>query len=124
MLAVPKSDMSFLVQLVQNYLILNGVTPLAASDPAADVTLYITVDVLGTDRKRTDLVVYNNERLSAESAIEMFATDRRSGKVIMRPAVGNVRADYREDYLFWVGPIETKRTMEAGKGLLEDFSDQ
>lgn len=123
-LAVPKSDMSFLVQLVQNYLILNEVTPLAASDPAADYILYVTVDVLGTDRKRTDLVVYNNERLSAESAIEMFATDRRSGKVIMRPAVGNSRADYREDYLFWVGPLETKRKMEEGEGLLVDFSDQ
>jgi hypothetical protein len=53
----------------------------------------------------------------------MFAADR-SGKIIMRPSVGNVRTDYREDYIVWAGPFDTKRSTSAGLGPMNDFTDQ
>jgi hypothetical protein len=122
-LQVPKSDASLLMSLTRNYLLLNEIEVTTPQDPTAEAIVYVTVDVFGTDRKRTDLVVYNNERLSAETSIEMFAADR-SGKIIMRPALGNVRTDFREDYIFWAGPLATKRDKGAGIGLMEDFADQ
>lgn len=122
-LAVPKSDASLLMSLTRNYFILNGIEVTTPQDPTADAIVYVTVDVFGTDRKRTDLIVYNNERLSAETSIEMFAADR-SGAIIMRPSVGNVRTDYREDYILWAGPFDTQRSVEAGLGPLNDFTDQ
>jgi hypothetical protein len=122
-LSVPKSDASLLMSLTRNYFILNEIDVTTPQDPSADAIVYVTVDIFGTDRKRTDVILYNNERLSAETAIEMFAADR-SGKIIMRPTVGNVRTDYREDYILWAGPLVTKREVGKGAGLLDDFTDQ
>ncbi len=122
-LSVPKSDASLLMSMTRNYMILNGIEVTTPQDPTAEAIVYVTVDIFGTDRKRTDLIIYNNERLSAETAIQMFAADR-SGKIIMRPTVGNVRTDYREDYIVWAGPFQTKRKVEEGLGLMNDFSDQ
>lgn len=122
-LSVPKSDASLLMSLTRNYFILNGVDVTSPQDPTAEVIVYVTVDIFGTDRKRTDLILYNNERLSAETSIEMFAADR-SGKIIMRPSVGNVRTDYREDYILWAGPFDTRRGTSEGLGPMNDFTDQ
>ena len=122
-LSVPKSDASLLMSLTRNYFILNGIHVTTPQDPTAEAIVYVTVDIFGTDRKRTDLIIYNNERLSAETSIEMFAADR-SGKIIMRPSVGNVRTDYREDYIVWAGPFDTQRKTSAGLGPMNDFTDQ
>ena len=122
-LAVPKSDASLLMSLTRNYFILNGIEVTTPQDPTAEAIVYVTVDIFGIDRKRTDIVIYNNERLSAETSIEMFAADR-SGAIIMRPSVGNVRTDYREDYILWAGPFDTQRSVGEGLGPLNDFTDQ
>ncbi|MEO0358400.1 MAG: hypothetical protein AAF386_08930, partial [Pseudomonadota bacterium] len=89
-LSVPKSDASLLMSLTRNYFILNGATVTTPTDPTADAIVYITVDVFGLNRQRTDLVLYNDESVKAETSIEMFATDRR-GRIIMHPTVGNVQ---------------------------------
>lgn len=122
-LGVPKSDSSLLMSLTRNYFILNNINVTTPQDPTAEAIVYVTVDIFGTDRKRTDLIVYNNERLSAETSIEMFAADR-GGNIIMRPTVGNIRTDYREDYILWAGPFDTQRSVGEGLGLLNDFTDQ
>lgn len=122
-IGVPKSDASLLMSLTRNYFILNGIEVTTPQDPTAEAIAYVTVDIFGTDRKRTDLILYNNERLSAETAIEIFAADR-SGQIIMRPSVGNVRTDYREDYIIWAGPWNVKRKSKDGIGLMNDFTDQ
>lgn len=85
--------------------------------------MYVTVDIFGINRQRTDLVIYNNESLKAETAIEMFAADR-TGRIIMRPTVGNTQTLYKEEYIGWVGPFKTKRGVKKGDGLLQDFTDQ
>lgn len=121
-LSVPKSDASLLMSLTRNYFILNGIGVTTPQDPTAEAIVYVTVDVFGTDRKRTDLILYNNERLSAETSIEMFAADR-SGRIIMRPSIGNVRTDYKEEYIFWAGPLSTERRVEQGSGPLDDFTE-
>ena len=122
-LSVPKSDASLLMSLTRNYFILNGIEVTTPQDPTADAIVYVTVDIFGTDRKRTDLIIYNNERLSAETSIEMFAADRK-GRIIMRPSVGNIRTDYREDYILWAGPLDTRRSTSVGIGPMNDFTDQ
>jgi hypothetical protein len=122
-LIVPKSDASLLMSLTRNYFLLNEVQVTTPQDPTAQAIVYVTVDIFGTDRKRTDLVIYNNERLSAETSIEMFAANR-AGKIIMRPRVGNIRTDYREDYILWAGPFDTQRSTDQGVGLMNDFTDQ
>lgn len=110
------------MSLTRNYFLLHGIAVTTPQDPTADVIAYVTVDIFGTNRSRTDFVIYNNERLSAETSIEIFAANR-SGKIILRPTYGNAKADYREEYILWNGPIETIRTVGEGDGLLDDFSD-
>lgn len=51
----------------------------------------------------------------------MFAFDRK-GKMIMRPTSANYTAKYREAYILWAGPFESKQRVQKGEGLLVDFS--
>ena len=111
------------MSLTRNYFILNGAEVTTPSDPTADAIVYVTVDVFGLNRQRTDLVVYNNESVKAETSIEMFATNRK-GRIIMRPTVGNVQGSYKEEYVLWAGPFVVKRGTSRGEGLLDDFTDQ
>jgi len=120
-LSVPKSDASFFSAQMHNYLMLSGVqeSPLAQ----ADTILYVSVDVFGLNRSRTDVFVYNNEKLTSETAIELLAVDRRTGLPVMPAQTVNMEATYKEHYLFWVGPISTEKMVKKGDGLLVDFSD-
>ena len=108
--------------LVRNYLLLNGVIPTTPTDKDAEVLLYVTVDIFGLIRSRFDAFVYNNERVKAETSLEMMAFDR-SGKLIMGPTSSNEVAQYTEHYLLWAGPLNTREKVETGDGLLVDFSD-
>lgn len=116
-LAVPKSDAAFLMSEVRNHFLLNGITVRAPNDPAAEIFVYVSVPILGTNRSRTDLLVYNQESLRAEAMIEVFAIDR-TGRVVMRPQVGNFQTSYKENYVVWSGPFNTKRSAEDGGGLI------
>ena len=119
---VPKSDASLLMGLVRNYFLLSGVIPTTPNDPSADVLVYVTVDVFGIVRSRFDSLIYNNETVKAETSFEIMAFNRE-GKNILRPQQASMEAQYREHYLLWVGPLETKQTVQAGEGLLVNFKN-
>ncbi len=119
---VPKSDASLLMGLVRSYLLLSGITPTTPTDKTADVLLYVTVDVFGIVRSRTDLYLYNQEHVKAETSFEITAYDR-DGKLILAPTSANREAHYAEHYLLWAGPFKTSERLEKGQGLLVDFSD-
>ena len=119
---VPKSDASLLMGLVRNYFLLSGVIPTTPNDPSADVLVYVTVDIFGIVRSRFDAMVYNNETVKAETSFEIMAFDRE-GKLVLRPQQANKEAQYREHYLMWIGPVETKETVRDGQGLLVNFKD-
>lgn len=108
--------------LVRNYLMLSGVQVTVPQDPEATAIVYITVDVFGLNRSRSDFYVYNQENVVAETAIEMFAFDKK-GRLIMKPTSSNFEAAYNERYIFWAGPFEKTKSVRRGEGLLEDFSD-
>lgn len=118
-IAVPKSDASFLMSEIRNYFLLNEITIRAPDDPAAEVFVYVSVPVLGTNRSRTDLLLYNQESLRAETLIEIFAIDR-TGKIVMKPQVGNYQTSYKENYVAWSGPYNKRRYAENGLGLVTD----
>lgn len=108
--------------LTRNYFMLNGIPVTSPTDPSATAIVYITVDIFGINRSRMDVVLANNERVIAETGLEMFAFDR-NGQMIMRPKSANYTAKYREAYILWAGPFESKQRVQKGEGLLVDFSD-
>ena len=122
-IAVPKSDASFLMGQVRNYLLLSGVHVTTPQDPALEAVAYISVDIFGLVRSRFDAFVYNNETVRAETGIEMMAFDKQSGKLIMPPRNASMQAAYKEHYMFWVGPMESDKKVSKAEGLLVNFSD-
>lgn len=121
-ISVPKSDSTYLIGMVRNYLILNGAIPVNPDQVVPDALLYVMVDIFGTVRSRFDIYAYNSEDLKAETAIEMFATDR-TGKVIMPPRSANKEAKYKENYFLWAGPFKTDEEVRNGKDALVNFSE-
>lgn len=121
-LAVPKSDASYLTGLVRSYLILKGVQVVLPNDPSAEAVLYVSVGVFGIVRSRFDAFVVNHETVVAETALEMYAVDRKN-KLLMRPRTASHEAKYDENYVMWIGPFKTEAREQKGKGLLIDFSD-
>jgi len=121
-LAVPKPDAAFLMSEVRNHFLLNGIHVRSPADPSAEVFVYVSVPILGTNRSRTDLLVYNQESLRAETYIEIFAIDR-TGRIIMQPQVGNFQTYYKEDYVAWSGPYNTRRGSESGAGLIGEIGE-
>ncbi len=107
--------------LVRNYLLLNEIQVTVPTDPEATALLYVTVDVFGINRSRFDAYVYNRETVKAETAMEMFAFNRR-GEIILRPTSSNYEAEYDEKFLFWAGPFRSDQSVMEGEGLLVDFS--
>ncbi|MBL8389362.1 MAG: hypothetical protein JNK17_14210 [Hydrogenophaga sp.] len=122
-IAVPKSDASYLMGQVRNYLLLNGVNVTVPQDRELDAVVYVSVDVFGLVRSRTDVLIYNNELVKAETGIEMMAFDKATGKLIMAPRNASMEAQYREHYVLWMGPFESDKTVIKGEGLMADFSD-
>jgi hypothetical protein len=122
-IAVPKSDASYLMGQVRNYLLLNGVHVTVPQDRELDAVVYVSVDVFGLVRSRTDVFLYNNELVKAETGIEMMAFDKVTGKLIMAPRNASMEAQYREHYVLWMGPFESDKTVLKGEGLMADFSN-
>nr|VFK66537.1 MAG: hypothetical protein BECKUNK1418G_GA0071005_10978 [Candidatus Kentron sp. UNK]VFK68438.1 MAG: hypothetical protein BECKUNK1418H_GA0071006_100243 [Candidatus Kentron sp. UNK] len=114
-------DSQFLSTMIQNYMVLKGVN--VVSPESAEVDVYISIDVFGTIRSRTDWFVANTEILKAKTSLEMSAIERSTGKVIVPPQVSSYEAEYNENFAFWVGPIATDKSIKKSDGLLVDFSN-
>lgn len=114
-------DIDYLSNLLQTIFFLRGIQVVAPQ--YADTDVFITVDVFGTIRSRTEWQLYNTEDLTAVTKIELFAADRHSGQIIIRPQYSAWQAQYKEQYALWVGPLKTDKWVEKADPLMVTFSD-
>ncbi len=114
-------DVSFLTNLVQTVFYLRGIE--VVPPQYADTDVFVTVDVFGTIRSRTELHVYNAETLKAQTKLEYFAVDRNSRKLLIKPTAAAYESQYKEKYALWTGPYKVSKTVKASDGLMVDFSD-
>jgi hypothetical protein len=84
---------------------------LVAADP--EVLLYILVDVIGTNAAREDLIVYNRMSLRATCEATYYATDAKTGAVILPARRTGNAATYQERHYLAVGDGGISRTLEA-----------
>lgn len=114
-------DVSFLTNLVQTVFYLRGIE--VVPPEYADTDVFVTVDVFGTIRSRTEYHVYNAETLKAQTKLEYFAVDRNSRKLLIKPTSAAYESQYKEKYAFWAGPYKTSKTVKASDGLMVSFGD-
>lgn len=114
-------DVSFLTGLVQTVFHLLGIDVVAPEYADADV--FVTVDVFGTIRSRTEYHIYNAETLKAQTKLEYFAVDRTSRRLLIKPTSSAYEAQYKEKYALWTGPFKITKNIKAAEGLMVDFSD-
>ena len=90
----------------------------------AEVDLYVTADIFGTIRSRTDYLIYNKEELKAKTVLVISAYNRSGGIVGKSQRIG-FEADYIEKYFFWMGPVSTTKTLYPVQSFLtEIFSNE
>jgi hypothetical protein len=70
-----------------------GIT-LVPADP--EITLYVLIDVLGTNRSHYERIVASNEKLSATCECTYYATDAKTGKLIFEARRASSKAVYTE----------------------------
>ena len=114
-------DVSFLTNLVQTIFYLRGID--VVSPEYADTDVFVTVDVFGTIRSRTELHIYNAETLKAQTKLEYFAVDRNSRKLLIKPTASAYETQYKEKYALWSGPYKTSKTVKVSDGLMVSFAD-
>lgn len=114
-------DVSFLTNLVQTVFYLRGIE--VVPPEYADTDVFVTVDVFGTIRSRTEFHVYNAETLKAQTKLEYFAVDRHTRKLLIKPTSAAYETQYKEKYAFWTGPYKVSKTVKASDGLMVDFGD-
>ena len=100
---------------------LKGAVPTPPAE--ADIDVYVSVDVFGTIRSRTDWHLVNEESLIAKTALEIMAISRNTGMVLISPQTASFEAEYSEQYYLWAGPFETKKQLRRSAPLLADFTD-
>lgn len=105
--------------ILQEYLSSQGAR--ITSSDRAEVIVYVKVDVFGTIRSRTDFYLYNEESLKAETSMEISAYDTLTGEVVLKPQVVSYEGEYKEHYLFWMGPTKVNMEIRKIDGLLVDF---
>ncbi|HEZ0051082.1 TPA: adhesin MafA, partial [Neisseria meningitidis] len=103
LLANPR-DVSFLTNLIQTVFYLRGIE--VVPPEYADTDVFVTVDVFGTVRSRTELHLYNAETLKAQTKLEYFAVDRDSRKLLIAPKTAAYESQYQEQYALWTGPYK------------------
>lgn len=118
---VNPEDSQFLSAVLQESLVLRGVS--VVSPEQAQLDVYFTVDVFGTIRRRTDYHITNQEVLLAKTAIEMTAIDRTTGDIVIPPQTSSFEAEYVEKYILWAGPVEVRKEVRRSDALLVDFKD-
>ena len=111
-------DTGFLGAVLREALVLKGV--LLVPPERAENFIYVTVDAFGTNRNRTEMHVYNEERLQAKTAVHVTAFDRK-GNVVVPTQTSSWEADYRERYVFWCGPFEVEKRVYQSDDLLVSF---
>lgn len=114
-------DVSFLTNLVQTMFFLRGID--VVSPDYADTDVFVTVDVFGTIRSRTELHIHNKETLQAVTKLEYFAVDRKSRQLLIKPTTSSFESKYQEKYTLWMGPYKKDKTVQKSDGLMVDFSD-
>ncbi len=114
-------DVTFLTNLLQTAFFLRGVD--VVSPAQADTDVFVTVDVFGTIRDRTDWQVANVEELKAQTKLEMFAVDKKTRDLVLKPRTSSFEAKYDEQYYFWCGPFTTAKAIRKADPLLVDFGD-
>ena len=114
-------DAAYLSGLVQTVFFLRGLN--IVPDEAADTDVFVNVDVFGTIRSRTELHLYNAETLRAQTKLEYFAVDRKTGRTVIPPKTAAYEAAYQEKYALWMGPYSVKKSIRVSDGLMVDFSD-
>ena len=85
-------DVSFLTNLVQTIFYLRGIE--VVPPEYADTDVFVTVDVFGTIRSRTELHIYNAETLKAQTKLEYFAVDRNSRRLLIKPTSAAYESQY------------------------------
>lgn len=114
-------DVSFLTNLVQTMFFLRGID--VVSPDYADTDVFVTVDVFGTIRSRTELHIHNKETLQAITKLEYFAVDRKNRQLLIKPTTSSFETKYQEKYTLWMGPYKKDKTVQKSDGLMVDFSD-
>ncbi|MCC7334855.1 MAG: hypothetical protein IT422_07155 [Pirellulaceae bacterium] len=111
-------DNSYLSAVIRESLVLKGVLLTTPDD--AEIFIYITVDAFGTNRSRTEMHLFNQERLIAKTALHVTAFDRK-GRVALPTQTSCWEADYRERYVLWCGPFEIEKRAYQSDDLLVSF---
>jgi hypothetical protein len=70
-----------------------GIT-LVPAEP--EVVLYVLIDILGTNRSRSDRLVVSNERLSASCECTYYAVDPKGGKLVFEARRASSESVYNE----------------------------
>ncbi len=113
-------DALFLRAILQHAFTLRGVHVVSAD--RADVDIFVTVDVFGTHRSRTEFHLFNQERLIAKTAFQVTAFDRRR-QLLLAPMIASFEAQYLENYIAWIGPFEVLKEARRSEEPLVDFRD-
>ncbi len=113
-------DAQFLRAVIHEAFMLKGVV--VVPPERAEVDVYVTVDVFGTHRSRTELHAYNEEKLLAKTAFQVTGFDRQR-QVVLKPTVVSWEAEYTEKYVAWIGPMATDKRVRRSQDLLVDFQD-
>ncbi len=116
------NDSKYLSATIQTHLIKNGVS--LTTPDKAEVFIYIAVDVFGTVRSRTDLLLVNNEKLKAKTAVSIDYYSARTGMPIGEQQNIAFEAEYKENYIVWTGPFTTTKKLKPTKGIITKIENE
>ena len=73
-----------------------------------EISLYILVDVLGTNRSRSNYILYSKDRLEASCELTYYAINLK-GEIVLPAARSGARAQYSESSVLLVSGLGRKR---------------
>jgi hypothetical protein len=79
------------------------------TDAQPDAVLFLLVDVLGTNRSRTDNILVVDEDYKASCELTYYAVDTRTGQLLFRARQSGAEARYDERHTLGVTRIKVKR---------------
>ncbi|QHI70644.1 hypothetical protein [Tichowtungia aerotolerans] len=82
-----------------------------------EVTLYVLLDVLGTNRSRKDRIVQITEMLNASCEFTYYAVDVKTGKLLFQYRRNGGEARYKESTVLFLGLDTIDRSIEASMPL-------
>jgi hypothetical protein len=99
-------DLTYLDAAIQMKLRLLGAM---VNEPNSEYTLYVLVDVLGTNRSKQDSLVVWSDLLTASCELTYYAVDRKTGKVDIRAKRASAESSYRESSIFGLAGYKIER---------------